>query len=108
MKTFEHRQWHGEFDRPATVRACAAMKVGGAENCNCGPCRNFSLQKPVPYPTEFLTLLDYLGIQPDREIEVYWYVYGKRHIDYQGWFYFVGQVQGEGMREIPGAGSFKY
>lgn len=88
------------YDAEATRRAHADMASGGAEKCECVPCKNFAAQKPVGYPTEFLSLLERLGIDRDREIEVYVFTDNDPEgLDYCGWFYFVGSVLADGPRE---------
>ena len=107
MKTIGFGLWTVTFDRKATTAAHTAMKSGGAEECRCGDCANFARQKPAPYPKEFLDLLNALGIDPQREIEVYnqYCIYEGEFLDYAGWFYFVGHVEGEGFLE---SGLFKW
>ena len=106
MATLTLGRYHIEFDRDATVHAHAAMKLGGAEKCDCEACQNFARQKPVAYPQEFVELLSVLGIDRNREIEVYELGPPTDHaLDYAGWFYFYGSAEGDGQIEI---GPFAY
>jgi hypothetical protein len=93
------------FDREQTRRAYAALTTGDAERCGCSSCLNFAAQRPAAYPESFRLLLDQLGIDPEKEGEVYecgpedqLYVYG-------GWFYFVGEFVEPGERATTGLGS---
>ena len=85
------------------------MKMGGAESCRCGDCANFARQKPVPYPKEFMKLLTLLGVDPQREIEVYnqYVLADQEYVDYAGWFYFVDHVQ-RGDENAMNAGLFNW
>jgi len=94
MDNLDLGEYRITFDREATRSACAAMAAGGAEECRCAACKNFAAQKPVPYPPDFRALLDRLGIDPNREIEVYTHrSEDPSGIAYDGWFYFVGSVE---------------
>ena len=98
--------WRAEFDRDATVRAHAAMPTGGAETCKCKPCRNYVAQKPVPFPSDFLELLLRLGIDANKEIEVYEMDTDDPHgVEYFGWFYFIGLVEADAGAPDPGNGA---
>jgi hypothetical protein len=59
------------YDRDATVAAYALMPSGGAERCGCVHCRNFAAQRDTVYPSEFRDLLKKLGIDPNKEGEIY-------------------------------------
>jgi hypothetical protein len=106
LESLTHGPYRVEFDREATVRAYAAMGCGGAEKCTCEGCQNFARHRPIPYPLEFLGLLERLGIDSNREIEPYELGPNNDHaIDYAGWFYFYGTAEGQGQLEI---GPFTY
>jgi hypothetical protein len=94
MDSLRHGVWRAEFDRDATIQAHAAMTTGGANRCNCQTCKNYTAQKPVPFPSDFLDLLLRLGIDPNKEIEVYeMEPDDPQGVEYYGWFYFVGEVE---------------
>jgi hypothetical protein len=81
-----------------TRRIYTRIALGGADTCNCLPCRNYRLVRDEAYPPEFRTLLDELGIDYRKELEVYGgepLPDGAHH--YEGWFCFVGKAYG---REI--------
>jgi hypothetical protein len=101
--------WLITFDREATARAHAAMQHGGADDCGCNSCRNFSLQKPVTYPAEFLDVLDRLGVDPTREIEVVCYDNeNESGQEYHGWFYFVGHAKCDTVAVREGAFTYYF
>jgi hypothetical protein len=105
MDSLTYRWWRADFDREATIRAHAAMPSGGAEDCNCQTCKNYVAQKPVPFPLDFLELLSRLGIDPNKEIEVYeMEPDAPRGVEYYGWYYFVGHVEVEPEAPDPGNG----
>jgi hypothetical protein len=59
------------YDREATVAAYLALPGGGADRCGCVHCRNFAVQRTRVYPQAFRVLLDNLGIDPNKEGEVF-------------------------------------
>ena len=59
------------FDRERTRQAYSSMKGGDAERSGCSYCRNFAAQRSTAYPEVFRSLLDQLGIDPEKEGEVY-------------------------------------
>ena len=94
------------FDREQTRRTYLAIAQGDAERCRCASCLNFAAQRDSAYPESFRSFLDRLGIDPDKEGEVYecgpedeLYIYG-------GWFYLAGEivVRGERLVEDPATG----
>ena len=97
------------YDREATVTAYAALPSGDAERCNCIYCRNFAAQRGDVYPPGFLALLDHLGIDPNKEGEVFDMAGPdeRRIRPTGGWFYFVGELVEKGERLIR-AGDFQY
>jgi hypothetical protein len=97
------------YDREATVTAYNTLSSGGAERCNCLYCRNFAAQRAAVYPHAFRTLLGQLGIDPDKEGEVY-DAPGPCDMAIRpigGWFYFVGELVEKGERLIQD-GDFQY
>ncbi len=85
-------RWVLEIDRAATEEAYRSI-APGPETCGCRTCRNFAAARERVYPAEFRALCRRLGIQVEREREVYelgrtqdgTYLYG-------GWFHFVGRL----------------
>ena len=99
------------YDREATAAAYGTLDHGGAETCNCTFCKNFVMQRNLIYPASFRTLLEQLGIDPNKEGEVFEYGPAQDgcHI-YGGWFYFVGEMVtwGERNSSAPGAHQFEF
>jgi hypothetical protein len=81
-----------------TRRIYARIPCGGADTCNCLPCRNFQLVRDAAYPPDFRELLNELGIDYRKELEVFLGVplENGTHL-YEGWFCFVGKAYGRAM-----------
>lgn len=90
-------QWKYTADRAATTLAYSRAERGGADNCNCAPCRNFRVARARAFPAKFLTLLDQLGIDPRKEAEAYYNarLAPGRHY-YGGWYHFIGTLDETG------------
>ena len=96
-------------DSDATRDAYARITRGGADTCNCLPCRNYRLVRDIAYPTEFRSLLDELGVDYRKELEVYFGVPqpdGLHH--YEGWFCFAGKVYGRDITPELETSPFSY
>jgi hypothetical protein len=96
-------------DRKATVAAYQALSTGSADQCGCVYCRNFTAQRANIYPQTFRALLDQLGIDPDKEGEIYDGI-GPFEVAVRptgGWFYFVGELIEPGEKLVQ-AGNFQY
>jgi hypothetical protein len=59
------------YDHLRTRAAYAVIENGSAERCGCPYCRNFIAQRDTLYPESFRVLLDQLGIDAEKEGEVY-------------------------------------
>lgn len=97
------------YDRGATATAYDAVASGDADRCGCVYCRNFAAQRAKVYPPDFLLLLEQLGIDPNKEGEVY-DAAGPFELSIRptgGWFYFVGELIQTGERLIQ-SGDFQY
>ena len=92
------------FDREQTRRAYSALTSGDAERCGCSSCLNFAAQRHAAYPEGFRVLLDQLGIDPEKEGEVYECGPEDQLHVYGGWFYFVGEFIEPGERANSGLG----
>ena len=76
---------------------------GGAETCDCLFCQNFRPQREAAYPDSFKSLLEQIGIDLEKEGEVYmsgpvedgYYVY-------EGHFYLIGEMIIAGESTISG------
>jgi hypothetical protein len=97
------------YDRDATVTAYNAFPHGDADRCKCVHCRNFAAQRGNVYPQDFRTLLDQLGIDPNKEGEVFDMAGpdDRRIRPTGGWFYFVGEFINKGER-LTQSGDFQY
>jgi hypothetical protein len=97
------------FDRERTRHAYASIENGGADDCGCSYCKNFTEQRLAVYPPAFLELLDQLGIDSKKEDEVYECGSSGRLRDYGGWFYFVGVLnQSRDAHEVIPNSGFSY
>ena len=72
-------------------------------------CLNFAAQRKTAFPQPFRQLLDQLGIDQEKEGEVYECGAEGSLRNYGGWFYFVGELiqAGERLSELPPSG-FQY
>jgi hypothetical protein len=92
------------FDRDATLALYqSTVTKSGADSCACTYCRNFAEQREVIFTDEFKALLDCLGIDYQKEWEVF--ELGATATDpltirYGGWFLFCGELT-EGPDEHP-------
>ena len=96
------------FDRHRTRTAYSAIPMGDPERCGCSYCINFAAQRPSAYPADFRSLLEQIGIDPEKEGEVY---EAGREGDlrtYGGWFYFAGEVVKRGEHTLTEASGFQY
>lgn len=97
------------YDREATIAAYKLLTIGDAERCNCVYCRNFAAQRTTVYPENFRALLLRLGIDPNKEGEV-WDMVGaddRKIRPIGGWLYFVGELVEKGESSVA-EGDFKY
>jgi hypothetical protein len=65
-----------------------------AVGCACTPCKNYLSARERFYPSDFLAILQALGVDYRRDIEIYHMarLESGKHL-YGGWFYFVGTVK---------------
>ena len=87
------------YSRQETAAVYATLKHGDTERCGCISCQNFALQRNVAYPDSFRSLLDELGIDPNKEGEVFEYgpIADGYHL-YGGWFNLIGELVVAGER----------
>jgi hypothetical protein len=89
------------YDRAMTVKAYEGMTQGGADECTCSFCRNFKQNRAKAYPRSFLSLLEQLGIDRNKEGEVYEvYTDEKGKCNFGGWFFLTGQILESGERQV--------
>ena len=92
---FESHGWVAEVDVDATRRAYAAGGPGASVECGCTECGNFIEARDAGYvyPAEVADLLLDMGVDPNRESEIY--AAGPvdhGSIRYGGWFNIAGQL----------------
>ena len=96
------------FDRNRTRQAYSSIKSGDAERCGCLYCRNFAAQRRTAYPEVFRSLLDQLGIDPEKAGEVYESGADGSLRMYGGWLYFAGELVCSGERMTDTGSGFQY
>lgn len=96
------------YDKKRTRTAYAAMKSGSAERCRCPYCLNFLAQRSTVYPEKFRLLLDQLGIDPEKEGDVFENRQEDQLVGYGGWFYLAGEVIEAGERMTDAGSDFQY
>lgn len=96
------------FDRDRTREAYSSMTRGDADRCGCSYCQNFAAQRGTAYPEVFRSLLDQLGIDPEKEGEVYESGPEGSLRVYGGWLYFAGEFVRSGERMTDAGSGFQY
>jgi hypothetical protein len=96
------------YDRPRTEAAYSMMKTGDAERCGCTSCQNFAAQRTVVYPASFRTMLKQLGIDEEKEGEVYEYGVDGSLWRYDGWFYLSGELLQPGEQMTDAGSGFQF
>ncbi len=96
------------YDREQTRRAYGELKSGDAERCGCSYCRNFAAQRSTVYPENFLRFLDQLGVDSEKEGEVYECGPEGSLRVYGGWFYLVGELIEPGERMTDAGSGLQY
>src|SRR6056297_1587584 len=84
-------RWVIDHDPRDTRRCYAQLPVG--TYCTCNQCKNFNAAVGRIFPTEFIALLDSLGIDPTKPAELSHY--GRERLGLYltgGWFHFVGSI----------------
>jgi hypothetical protein len=91
MEEVQYKRWQFCVDVIATRKAYSQVKQGGAEDCGCYTCLNFVALREQVYPGEILALLEQLGVNYTKEIEVYHVTKLESGLHlYGGWLHFVG------------------
>ena len=97
LATISLGDWEFTCDRDATVAAYARAEAGGSDTCTCIWCRNFRLVRDRVYPRAFLVFLDSVGIDPNKDGEIYHNGETEPGLHfYAGWFHFVGSLEKTG------------
>lgn len=86
--------WRVRVNVDATRNAYAAVTAGGADTCRCDYCANWVAQRSSLLAGPVGVLLDRLGIDGTRDVEVVEYgpepATGLRH--YEAWYDFIGEI----------------
>jgi hypothetical protein len=93
MNTLIYESWVIDYDDELT-REIFKDVISGPLSCKCGNCKNFTQAREQVYPENFKKVLNQLGIDYQKETEVFqitrikagWHLYG-------GWFHFAGQIK---------------
>ncbi|MFO7907295.1 MAG: hypothetical protein ACQESR_01425 [Planctomycetota bacterium] len=84
-------RWVIDHDPHDTRRCYAQLPVG--TNCTCNQCKNFDAAVGRVFPTEFVALLDSLGIDPTKPADLCHYSRERSSLYLTGgWFHFVGSI----------------
>jgi len=94
MTTIKFKKWKIECDVAGTREAYAKIERGGPEECDCNSCKNFAAARQYAFPQEARSLLEQLGIDIDKEAEVYHNCKLESGLhNYGGWFHFIGSIE---------------
>ena len=93
MTKIDYRDWIFDCDVEATQQAYENILAGGLEGCGCSGCRNFLEQRESVFPQEVVHLFGALGINYERDAEIYHTARMESGLHlYGGWFHFIGSV----------------
>lgn len=96
---FEFQDWVLECDVEATHRIYAEITEGGADECVCDYCKNYSLLRSRVFPEDARFFLAQLGVNWRREAEVvHYYIEDSGLHFYGGWFHFIGKIESQGAQ----------
>lgn len=93
MKTLIEKSWGIEYDAVLTEQVYKCL-ASSPEECVCENCKNFLLARKNVYPENFKRMLEQLGIDYKKEIEICYFqrIRPGWHL-YKGWFHFVGHIR---------------
>ncbi len=84
-------RWLIDDDPDATRRCFSQLPVG--TGCTCNQCRNFDAAAGQTFPSEFVTLVEALGVDATKPVELcHWYREPSGLYLTGGWFHFVGSI----------------
>lgn len=93
-KIVNYKNWIFEVDDDRTREVYQSLSMGSPEACGCSTCQNFIVNRTGIYPNEFRKLLTDLGVDYQKESEVYhMYRTEKGMHFYGGWFHFKGKIK---------------
>lgn len=99
-------RWLIDHDPAETRRRYGQLPPG--IGCACDQCRNFDTAAGQTFPAAFVRLLDDLGVDPAKPVELCHYSREPSGLYFTGgWFHLVGAIiDGEdGFREVDGSGT---
>ncbi|MGH0035797.1 MAG: hypothetical protein ACQGVK_12295 [Myxococcota bacterium] len=99
-------RWKLWSDPAATEAVYAGIDVGGCDRCGCDACFNFAQARHLCFGTDWIDLLEWLGVDPLLESEVVHRGPGPAggHL-YSGWFHLVGEIESGPRRNEGRSGS---
>lgn len=109
MQLIQIGRWNLRCDPDATRKAFSSMESGSSERCRCADCLNFAAVRDRAYPPEALAIFKKLGIDSQKESEI-WHThrdeFGRHH--YGGFFHLVGIIEGgkDAIQTVDGFGAF--
>lgn len=96
---FELHDWVLTCDVEATRRIYSQISEGGANECVCDYCKNYSRLRSRVFPENARVFLARLGVDWRREAEVVHYNIEDSGLHfYGGWFHFIGNIAVKGTQ----------
>ncbi len=96
VEVIQFREWELIVDKELTKQTYDKIETGSPESCGCNDCNNFILNREIIYPDEIKKLLCNLGIDYQKESEVWSCCQQENGVQlYSGWFHFKGQFKGK-------------
>jgi hypothetical protein len=100
--------WRVRLDAEKTREAYKTTSTGGAAECTCASCLNYTRQQQDAFPPEVLQALTQLQIPRDKDLEVVEYgPSGEGRRLYGAWFYVVGELVASPTRALSSDGFMK-
>ena len=94
MQTVKFDRWVLEADRSETQAIYADTRASGATECGCADCRRFETVRAELYPRSVLEVLNRLGVDPKKEVEVMNFgPDGEGHDIWSWWLLFIGRIK---------------
>jgi len=94
------KDWNVEVDRESTEQA-HRQKTAGFATCSCSYCAWFRDHRAELFPNEFLDVLQTMGIDPTKDIEVYEAHEDPKWAFYGGWFHANGRLLDGPSKAVP-------
>ncbi len=92
LEIIKYKDWKFEVDTDFTRNMYSKFPSGGANQCECRDCKNFAANRNEAYPYEIKELFTKIGIDYNKESEVYHHIRLESGLHfYGGWFHFKGK-----------------